>query len=406
MEKSIFSKRLEPIRYPITEVAEVAKEYEKKGKKILYLNIGDPVKAGGFTAPPHVREAIHKALDDTENLYWSYYGDARAASELKEAVAFYEKKYHGNEINPETVFSFLGSSEAHMYLNAALIDPGDEALIPSAWYLCYPNYVYLFNGKPVAYNLIEEENWKVDTDDIRKKITPRTKYIMVCSPNNPTAAMIEKKNLQEVLDIAAEHNLIVIYDELYSEFVFEGEHYCAGELTKDTCVVGLGGLSKNWCAPGYRMGWIWIKDPTEKFVNGLIDQIDKLTRTRLCANLLMERAAIAALTGPMDHIREQVKEAAKRAMYAYKRILETEGLSATKPNSNFHFFPKIERKGNLKDDWDFVLTLLKETGVLVTPGSAFGPAGKEHFREVFLPPIEVLEEAHNLMEDFMRKLPG
>ncbi|MDH5815336.1 MAG: aminotransferase class I/II-fold pyridoxal phosphate-dependent enzyme [Candidatus Nezhaarchaeota archaeon] len=398
-----FSKRVEPITYPIIDMLELAREYSKKGKKIISLSFGDAVRASGFKPPKHVREALIEASKDEKNLYWAFYGDPQASPEFREAVAFYEKRYHSNQVDPDNVFSFLGTSEGFMYLNAVLINPGDEALIPSAWYPAYPNYVYLFDGKPVAYEMIEEEGWRVDVDYMRKKITPRTRYIMVCTPSNPTGSILRERNLKEILDLAAEHELVVTFDELYDQWVFEGQHCCIGSIGKDVNIVGFGGLSKNWCLPGYRMGWCWIKGD-ERFVSRIKKELKKLTSTRLSASTLMERVAIAALRGPLDEVREYVKEVSRRAEYCYKRINEIDGLSSTKPEGGFHFLPKIERLGRFKDDQEFALGLLKEKGVLVVPGSFFGPAGVSHFRETFLPPMEVLEEAHNLMEEFMRSL--
>jgi len=396
-----FSKRLDMITYPITDMLEMAKEYSRKGKRIISLSFGDLVRASGFRPPMYVREALINAVEDEENLSWAFYGDPKASSELGEAVAYYEKKWHGNDVDPDNVFSFLGTSEGLMYVNAVLLNPGDEALIPSAWYPAYPNYVYLFDGKPVAYKMLEEEDWKIDVEDVRKRLTPRTKYIMLCTPNNPTGSVIDERNMKEVLDVAAEHELVVILDELYDQWVFEGRHCCAGSLSDDVNIIGFGGLSKNWCAPGYRMGWCWIKG-RDKFVSEFKEKLKRLTSTRLSASTLMERVAIAALRGPLDEVKEYVREIAKRAKYCYKRIVETEGLSSTEPKGGYHFLPRIERPGKFKSDVEFALALLKEKGVLIIPGSFFGPAGVSHFRETFLSPIEMLKEAHDLMEEFMK----
>lgn len=398
-----FSKRVELITYPIIDMLEVARGYSKCGRKIISLSFGDAVKASGFKPPSHLLEALIGALKDENNLHWAFYGDPQASPEFREAVAFYEKRYHDNDVDPDNVFSFLGTSEGFMYLNAVLINPGDEALIPSAWYPAYPNYIYLFDGRPVAYNMIEEEDWKIDVDHVRSKITPKTRYIMMCTPNNPTGSIVMWRNLKEVLDVAAEHKLVVAFDELYDQWVFKGQHYCAGSLGGDVNVVGFGGLSKNWCMPGYRMGWCWVKGD-EGFVNEFKEKLKRLTSTRLSASTLMERVAIAALRGPLDEVREYVKEVSKRAEYCHKRITETDGLSSTEPGGGFHFLPKIEKLGRFKSDREFALELLREKGVLVVPGSFFGPAGMSHFRETFLSPIGELEKAHDLIEEFIKGL--
>lgn len=396
-----FSKKVELITYPIIDMLEMAREYSKRGRRIISLSFGDAVKASGFKPPSHVRGALIEALKDEENLYWAFYGDSQASLEFREAVAFYERRYHNNEVDPDNVFSFLGTSEGFMYLNAVLINSGDEALIPSAWYPAYPNYVYLFDGKPVTYKMVEEEEWRIDVDYMRERITPKTKYIMICTPNNPTGSILREKNLKKILDLAAEHELVVAFDELYDQWVFEGQHRCIGSIGRDVNMIGFGGLSKNWCLPGYRMGWCWIKGDDE-FVGEFKKRLKKLTSTRLSASTLMERVAIAALRGPLDEVKKYVREISRRAKYCYKRISETNGLSSTEPEGGFHFLPRIKRLGKFKSDQEFALELLREKGVLVIPGSFFGPAGVSHFRETFLSPIELLEEAHNLIEEFMR----
>jgi aspartate/methionine/tyrosine aminotransferase len=392
------SQRVEPFSYPITTIVSEAKKLERRGKEIIYLNIGDPPQYG-FDVPQQAVKALFAAVEKGHN----HYSQAEGDPELRAVIAKLEREVHAVDVQPENVFIDLGSSEGINLIAASLLDPGDEALIPNAWYPSYPNYIRLYNGKPITYRLSEERNWMPDLEDIREKITDRTRFLLICNPNNPTGALYDRDTLRGILEIAAENSLIVVSDEIYERIIFEANFKCAASLAKDVCVIVSNGFSKAYSMTGWRMGWLYIKDPTEKYEHKIRDYLEKLMRTRMCSNTPMQRAGIAVLEGSQDGLSKMIKELLLRRDYVYGRIRDTSGVSAVKPKATFFIFPKIEETVDVKDDEDFVLKLLKEKGVLMVHGTAFGPGGLDHFREVFLQPIEVLEKAHDCLEEFMKE---
>ncbi|HDH81766.1 MAG TPA: aminotransferase class I/II-fold pyridoxal phosphate-dependent enzyme, partial [Thermoplasmatales archaeon] len=248
----------------------------------------------------------------------------------------------------------------------------------------------------------EEENWQPDVDDIRKKITDRTKAIVIINPNNPTGALYPKNTIKEIVDIAAENDIAVISDEIYDDIVFEKRQYATASLAKDAPIITFNGFSKVYLVPGWRMGYAIFNN-----VDGKLDRIKdaflRIARARLCANSVCQRAMIAALDGPQDHIPEMVKKLKERSNFAYKRLNEIEGISSTKPDGAFYIFPKVEAIDSWKNDKEFVLDVLNKAHVLLVHGSGFSPEyGKNHFRAVTLPPMEMLEEAFNRLESFMK----
>ncbi|MCS7139783.1 MAG: aminotransferase class I/II-fold pyridoxal phosphate-dependent enzyme [Candidatus Nezhaarchaeota archaeon] len=394
----IQSNRVSSIAYPITDLVTYARELERKGMDVIYLNIGDPAKFG-FDPPPGSAEALYEAVKRGYN----YYGPPRGDPELIERIVANESKRYGVKVASENVYVYLGASEAFTHIFAVLLDAGDEALIPAAYYPSYPGWVRLYDAIPVTYNLVEEDDWRPDIDDMRRKVTHRTKFILFCNPNNPTGALYSEKSIKEILDLAAEHALIVIEDAMYRGYVFEGEFKSAATLTKETCVITICDASKTYSIPGWRLGWIYITDPLGKYEEELRANLNKLSSARLCPSVPLQRAALTFFDAPEEYFNRRIEELRRRRDYVYKRIKETYGLNTVKPRASFFIFPKIERKGDIRDDKDFVLKLLCEKGVLLVYGSAFGPAGLDHIREVFLPPIEVLEKAHDRIEEFMRE---
>ncbi len=393
------SDRLKPLKYAIRDLIPYAEEVERRGEKVIRLNIGDPLKFD-FDTPKHIREALCEAVNDRWNFYSSSEGDA----ELREAIAEKERKYNGVYIDPNHVVVTAGVSEAINFISASFIDPGDEALIPGPAYAPYVNFIQAYNGKVVHYKTLEENGWQPDLDDLRSKISDRARFILIINPNNPTGAIYSERTVKEILDIAAEHDLIVISDEIYDRINYgEVEFKSTAAITKDVPVIGLNGFSKVYLMTGWRLGYIYVKDPTGKYVDKIIGHLNKLARARLCACTPVMRAGIAALRGPQDHVKEMVSKLKERRDYSCKRINEIPGMNVVKPKGAFYLFPKIEIEGKFKSDRDFALKLLNEEKVLVVHGSGFGFGGENHFRSIFLPPIEVLEEAFNRIERFCKK---
>lgn len=342
-------------------------------------------------------EAYCKALREGHN----YYSDSEGVLELRKAIVEREKRKNKVDITVDDVFVTAAVTEALQLLFGALFDGGEEILIPGPSYPPYVSLVKFYGGKPVAYRTIEEEGWQPDIDDIRKKVSEKTRAIVVINPNNPTGALYDAKVLKQIIDIAGEYDIPVISDEIYDMIVYEGEHVSPGSLTKDVPVIVVNGFSKVYFATGWRLGYMYFVDPLNK-LSEIKEAIGKLTRVRLCPSTPAQYAAIAGLRGPMDYLKEYLAELRKRRDFIYKRLNEIPGISTQKPKGAFYIFPRIER-GPWKSDKDFVLDVLNTIHVLFVHGSGFGEGGEMHFRAVFLPPIEVLEEAMNRLEKFMKQ---
>lgn len=393
------SRRAQGVEYAIRDVLLPARQLEKKGITILKLNIGDP-NAYDFDTPQHIKDALYKAANEGHNGY----APSEGVLELRRAIIEREKTRNNVSYEPDDICVTAGVTEGlQMLLNASL-DPKDELLIPGPTYPQYNVITKFADADPIAYHCVEAENWQPDIDDIRKNISERTKGIVLINPNNPTGALYSKKVLQEIVDIAGEHTLMVISDEIYDDLTFDGKQYATASLTDDVPVITFNGFSKVFIMPGWRIGYTMFKH------NGELDQIQdaflRIARSRLCANSVCQHACIQALRGPQDHVQEMNEKLRKRRDFSYKRLNEIEGISTEKPDGAFYIFPKVEamENGLWKNDKEFVLDLLQEAHVLVVNGSGFcGTYGKDHFRAVILPPMETLEKAFDAMEVFMKK---
>jgi len=393
------AERVRTIEYAIRDVIVYARALAKAGRKVYYLNIGDPV-AFDFDTPEHIKRALFEAVRSGANAYSASEG----LLELREAISEKEKRVNGVDVSAEDVIVTSGISEGIQMVMAAIVEAGDEILLPGPTYPPYISYARFFGGKPVTYRTVEEDGWQPDIDDLRRKVSDKTRAIVVINPNNPCGALYGEKVLRQILDVAAEYEIPVISDEIYDQLVFEKRFVSTASLAKDVPVIGLNGFSKAYLMTGWRLGYIYFHSPKGE-LKELKECVEKEARIRLCANTPVQKAGVAALRGPQDHIREMVLKLKARRDYAWKRLNEIEGISCTKPEGAFYVFPKIHYVGSKwKTDLDFVLELLKETGVLFVHGSGFCPVyGAGHVRGVFLPPIEILEEALNLLERFMEK---
>ena len=391
--------RVKTIEYAIRDIIVHAREIAKTGKKIFYLNIGDPV-AFDFRTPPHVRQALCKAVEEGANNY----SPSEGLPELRQAVAEKERRINGVNISAEDVIVTSGISEGIQMTMAALIDEGDEILLPGPSYPPYISYTKFFGGKPVTYETVEENGWQPNIDDLRRKISKRTRGIVIINPNNPCGALYGEKTVKQIIDLAVEHDLLILSDEIYDQITYTENFVSTAHLAKDVPVVGLNGFSKVHLMTGWRLGYLYFHDPRNQ-LQELKQCIEKEGRIRICANTPVQKAGIAALNGPQDHVKDLVRRLRQRRDYAWKRLNEIEGLSCAKPEGAFYVFPKIHAVGSKwKTDLEFALDLLKETGVLFVHGSGFDPIyGAGHIRGVFLPPVETLEQAFNEVERFMKK---
>ena len=389
--------RVRGIEYAIRDVLSVAREVERSGKKVIYLNIGDPARFD-FETPAHIRRALTRAVDTGSN----YYAASEGVSALREAVAEKENRINSVRIDAEDVVITSGISEGIQFLMGALVEPGDEILVPGPTYPPYISFVKFFGGIPVAYRTVEENDWLPDLEDLRAKITKRTRALVIVNPNNPTGSLYDRKTLTQMLDIAAEHNLPVISDEIYDRLTYDSEFTSTASLTKDVPVVGLNGFSKTYVMTGWRLGYMYFHDPTN-VLEQMREGIAKETRIRLSAVTPVQHAAIRALKGSQNHVTKMVRVLRKRRDHFLERIRAIKRLSCTTPKGAFYLFPKVELGERWKSDREFTVDLVKTAGVLVVNGSGFDPVyGAGHFRTVFLPPVDVIDQAAEKIEQFMR----
>ena len=393
------SKRSRGVSYAIRDVVLPAKELEKKGIEVLHLNIGDPNKYD-FDTPQHMKDALYEAANERHNGY----APSEGYKELREAIVKREQERNNVDYEPDDICITTGVTESLQILLNASLNNGDELLIPGPTYPQYSLITRFNDAEPVAYRCIEEEGWQPDVNDIRKKISKRTKGIVIINPNNPTGALYSKKTIKEILDIAGEYRVSVISDEIYDDITFDGKQYATATLAKDVPIITFNGFSKIYLVPGWRIGYVMFHHSGE--LDEVQDAFMRIARSRLCANSVCQRACIQALKGPQHHIEEMNQKLRKRRNFSYKRLNEIEGISTAKPDGAFYIFPKIEamEKGFWKDDKEFVLDLLHEAHVLIVHGSGFcSTYGKGHFRAVILPQMETLEKAFYKLEQFMEK---
>ena len=396
------SKRSKGISYAIRDVVLPARKLEKQGKKILHLNIGDPNKYD-FDTPVHMKEALFEAA----KLGYNGYAPSEGYVELRDEIVKRERKRNNVSYDVDDICVTTGVTESLQILLEASLDPNDEILIPGPTYPQYNLIAQVNDALPVPYRCLEDEGWQPDVDQIRKKISNRTKAIVVINPNNPTGALYSEKVIKQIIDIAGEYHIPLVSDEIYDDLTFSENQCATARLAKDVPVITFNGFSKVFLVPGWRMGYVMFQDD-----NGDLDDIRdafmRIARSRLCANSVCQRACIAGLRGSQDHIDKVNKKLRKRRDFAYKRLNEIPGISTAKPEGAFYIFPRIDAMdcgdGCWKNDKEFVLDLLNETGVLVVHGSGFCSIyGRNHFRAVILPPLALLEDAFEKMESFMKK---
>ena len=389
------SDRTNGVEYAIRDIILHARKYESNGGQVIYLNIGDPVKYD-FKTPDHIKSALINAVKDNKN----YYTDSEGLPELKKAVTEKESQ-KGMSVTEDDVLITNGVSEGLDMILASIVDPNSEVLMSGPYYPPYSSYVKFYGGKPVEFRI--NEDGRPDLEDLRSKITPRTRAICIISPNNPTGEVFDRKSLQQLIDVAAEHNLYIITDEIYDKIVFDDQFTGIGKVSKDAPVILLNGFSKSYLMTGWRCGYICFNSNASG-LDELRKNVPKLARVRISANLPVQVAAVEALRGPQTHIIDMVEKLRKRRDYIVKRLNAMEGISCRIPHGAFYVFPKVNLDRYWEDDQQFVLDLLSKTGVLTVQGSGFGKAfGSSHFRIVYLPKEEVLEQAMDKLEFFMHE---
>jgi aspartate/methionine/tyrosine aminotransferase len=387
------SKKVAGVEYAIRDIVSAAREIEQQGKSVDYLNIGDPVQFG-FQPPDNVKQALIDAVNKGNN----FYTQSEGLPELLDAIAKKENS-KGLSIGPENIVVTNGVSEGLDMVISSIVEDGDEVLLPGPYYPPYASYVRLHGGKPIEF-AVDFKNSRLDVDDIKSKISSKTVAICLISPNNPTGLVFDETALKQIIDIANEHDLYLICDEIYDKIIFDQEFTGIGKVAGDSPVIILNGFSKVHLMSGWRIGYIAFNDSPQ--LDSIRENLPKLARVRISTNLPVQYAALESLRGPQDYIGKFVSEIKTHRDYVIKRLNAMNNITCSNPQGAFYAFPKIENN-KFSSDKDFVLELLKQKGVLTVHGSGFGTQyGSGHFRIVYLPNMEILESAMNKIEDFVR----
>lgn len=393
MKQIIPARKTENIKYAIRDIVVLASEVAKSGKEMLYLNIGDP-NAYDHVTPKHIIDATYKAMADNKNGY-------SPSSGIIPAIEAIERDANNKGIdNILDAFVTTGASEAIEICLTALLNPGENFLMPTPGYPLYTAVQSKLELEPNPYYLDEANGWQPDVEDIKSKINDKTKAIVVINPNNPTGSVCSREILGQIIDLALEHDLLVICDEIYDKLLYDdNKHVALASLNKDVSAVTFSGLSKNYVAPGFRIGW-GVASGRQNVMSEYLEAVNKILRARVCANHPEQYAIPVALDGDQTHLAEMLKTLHKRRNLAMEILPKIEGLSVVQPGGAFYLFPSID----VKDDYKFCEELIKATGVVVVPGAGFGQKpGSHHFRIVILPPYDVLEKAFNYIAEFYEK---
>ncbi|MBS1853367.1 MAG: aminotransferase class I/II-fold pyridoxal phosphate-dependent enzyme [Acidobacteria bacterium] len=386
------AKRLDNVRYAIRDLAGLADDLTKQGHKILPLTVGDPITFD-FATPPHMIEAVYKAMRDGKNGYCASPG-------VKEALDAIRGEAERRGITTvRDVFVTSGVSETVDVCLAALLNPGENLLTPCPDYPLYSAILAKLGIELNTYYLDEDNGWQPDLEDIKRKITPKTRGIVLINPNNPTGALCSRQMLEQLADIAREHNLVIFADEIYDKLILDDhQHIPLASVAPDVPIVTFGGLSKNYLAPGWRVGWGAVSGDAAA-VAPYIEGIHRLLRARLCANHPEQYAIKPALEGPQDHIAAACKKLRARRDLTVKWANATPRVSLVPPLGAFYAFPRLDIP---ESDEVFVTELCRQKHVLAVHGSGFGQKpGTKHCRVVFLPNEETLTKAYGAISEFM-----
>ena len=395
------SSKLANVGYDIRgPVLDKARQMEEEGHRILKLNIGN-VAAFGLLPPDEIVQDMIHNLPSPEA---AGYTDSKGLFAPRKAVVHYTQEKRIAGVTVDDVYLGNGASELIAMSMNALLDAGDEVLIPSPDYPLHTAVVTLAGGRPVHYLCDEGADWLPDLDDIRAKITPRTKAIVVINPNNPTGALYPDDLLRELVEIARRHELIVFADEIYDKTLYDGHtHTSIASLADDVLFVTFNGLSKNYRSCGFRSGWMVVSGD-KRHARDYIEGLNMLASMRLCANTPGQLAIQTALGG-YQSIKDLVAPGGrlcKQRDAAYQLLGQIPGVSVVKPKAALYMFPRLDpRLYPIADDQRFAYDLLAEEKVLIVQGSGFNWPGSDHFRMVFLPSVDDLTEAIGRIERFL-----
>lgn len=393
------STKLNNVLYDVRgPVVDEASRMENEGTQVLKLNIGNPAPFG-FRAPDEVIHDMQRQLVDSEG-----YSDSKGLFSARKSIMQYAQIKKIPNVTMDGIYTGNGASELINLSMSALLNNGDEVLVPSPDYPLWTACVTLAGGKAVHYICDEQSEWYPDIEDMKKKVNDHTKAIVIINPNNPTGALYPKEVLQQIVDFAREHQLIIFSDEIYDRLVMDGEeHISIASLAPDLFCVTFSGLSKSHMIAGFRIGWM-ILSGNKNMAKGYIEGLNMLSNMRLCSNVPAQSVVQTALWGyqsvndyivPGGRIYEQRE-------FIYKALNDIPGISAVKPKAAFYIFPKIDtKKFNIVDDEKFALDLLRDKKILIIHGGGFNWKEPDHFRVVYLPRLEVLEDAVGKLGDFL-----
>ena len=393
------SSKLDNVLYDVRgPVLDEANRMEAEGSKILKLNIGNPAPFG-FEAPEEVLIDMRHELEHSQG-----YSDSKGIYTARKAIMQYAQLKNLPNVTINDIYTGNGVSELINLCMQALLDNGDEILIPSPDYPLWTATATLAGGKAVHYICDEQSEWYPDIEDMRKKITDKTKAIVIINPNNPTGALYPKEVLEQIVELAREHQLMIFSDEIYDRLVMDGEkHISIASLAPDLFCITFSGLSKSHMIAGFRIGWMILsgrKDMAKDYIEGL----NMLSNMRLCSNVPAQSIVQTALGG-YQSVETYIQPGGRifeQRDFIYKALNDIPGVSAVKPKAAFYIFPKLDmKKFNIMNDEKFAIDFLREKKVLIVPGSGFNWDSPDHFRIVYLPQLSVLEKSMEGLKDFL-----
>ena len=398
MQEILKSNKLANVFYDLRgPVLQAAKRMEEEGHRILKLNIGNP-KPFGLDAPEEIIQDVIYNLPDSEG-----YCDSKGLFSARKAIMQYAQQKRIANVTIEDIIIGNGVSELIVMCMQGLLNNGDEVLVPAPDYPLWTGAISLAGGRAVHYICDEQSDWYPDLDDMRSKITDKTRAMVLINPNNPTGAVYPDALLLEMLEIAREHKLIVFSDEIYDKILFDGAtHTSTGALADDLLIITFNGLSKNYRLAGFRSGWMIISGAKHK-AKDYIEGLEMLASMRLCANVPAQHAIQTALGGyqSIDDLVAPTGRICQQRDIAYEMLNDIPGISCVKPKGALYCFPKVDAKRfNIRNDERMVLDLLEQQKILIVHGTAFNWPAPDHFRVVFLPRPEDLTNALDKTKHF------
>lgn len=393
------SSKLDDVCYDIRgPVLAEAHRLEEEGHRVFKLNIGNPAP-WGFEAPEEILLDVIHNLPNSQG-----YCESKGLYSARKAIMQYCQQIGIADVEIDDIYIGNGVSELVVMGMQGLLEDGDEVLIPAPDYPLWTAATYLSGGRAVHYLCDESADWAPDIDDLRAKVTPRTKAMVIINPNNPTGAVYSKQTLEDMLEVARENDLVVFADEIYDKILYEdAEHIPVGSLADDLLILSMNGLSKTYRVAGFRTGWMVVSGAKHR-ARDFIEGLEILASMRLCPNVPTQHAIQTALGGyqsiveflqPGGRLREQRD-------YAWQRLNAMEGVSCVKPAGALYLFPKLDvDRFNITSDEQFALDLLRQEKVLIVQGTGFNWPKADHFRVVFLPRVEDLKESLDRIEHFL-----